>query len=217
MKNILKLLSAILALLMVFSLFTACGSDTSKDVDEPEVEDVDEKEDEDEDEEEEEEETEEETEPVITAADVLVGNWEAKTIIESADFILNLNFAADGTLKMEHTEENYEQYVALLVENIFEENNFDALTDEGKSLFYAQFGATTYEETFQFFCDMMKTEMPYDQIAAEFNLTGTWTIEGDTLKIDIDGDELVAETSLSSGVEAFNLTIAEYVLECTKL
>ena len=206
MSKLLKISSAILALIMVVSLFAACGNKTETDVDDNDkkIEDKVEKEEE------------EETEPVLTAEDVLVGKWNAETIIEDVAFVLNVTFEADGSAKMEYPEESYNKYVDTLVENILKEQGVNDFNDEQKAAYAAALGVTTFAEVKEYFVNMMAGEMPYEELAAEFDLTGTWELDGDKLTLTLDEDVIVSETALSKGEETFTMILEEQELTFTK-
>ena len=80
MKKLSKLMALLLSLLMILSLFTACG-DSKKD---------------------------DEKEENLTGKDLLIGNWDAE-FVDSEDYITyTMKFKDDGTGEIYLTEANYE-------------------------------------------------------------------------------------------------------------
>lgn len=197
MKNLRKILSLVLALVMVVSLFAACGDKAE----EPKKEDKEPK-----------------TEKVLTAEDHLLGKWNTVLEAEGMKIPLVFTFEKDGVAKIELTEEGYNEFVNQMVDMMFEDEGFNDLTAEQQEAVFVELGVANMADFKKMMADELSAGMPIEELQADFNMEGTWVLDGDNLTVEADGDTLVAETGLSKGEKTITFVdeINELNFELTK-
>ena len=176
MKKLSKLMALLLSLLMILSLFAACGDDKK---------DKDKKKDEEEDE-------------AASAEDMLIGEWETSVDTGAGAYLnLSLIFEDDGTAYFNLSKKNYNKMI-----DEFIASELDGVTDED----IEAEGFASREEAEEYVREMIEAEVPYEDIAAQFEASFTWELDGDTLTIETDdGGISTAETKLSKGKTTFTL------------
>ena len=115
MKKTVKILSIVLALVIVIGCFAACGdkkNDTKA-----------------------EKPTKAQTEETVTGEKLLVGAWKTHLESEGYNFPLVLTFKDDGTAFIEFSRDGYEEFINSAVEQLLEEEGFNNFTDEQKEHF----------------------------------------------------------------------------------
>ena len=204
MKNLSKLMALLLSLLMILSLFAACGDDKKDDDDKEDtsVSDEKDKDDKDEDEDKEDkkdknnkkddEDEDEDEDDSASAEDMLIGEWVYEDEIDGVTYVVNFSFAKDGTFETSLDENSYE----FVIDQALEETMADVTDEE-----IEEEGFTSRKEAEEYVREMLMEELSYEDIAAEFEMSGEWELDGDTLTIEIDGGGTsTAETKLSKGV-----------------
>lgn len=123
----------------------------------------------------------------------LIGKWQATVVGVGLSVNLDYEFAHDGTLIVD-----------------FSENNYKTLTDRIERLNMSMMAEECAEEP-EGNTDGIKlkdglVQVPtYEEMKAQLNKTGTWELNGDTLTVTIDGESVTAETKLSEGATSFVL------------
>ena len=206
MKKLSKLLALLLSLLMILSLFAACGDDKKDDddkddtsvSDEKDKDDKDEDEDEDKDDKKDKDNKKDEEEEAISAEDMLIGEWETSVDTGAGAYLdLSLIFEDDGTAYFYLTKKSYDK----MMDEIILTQMADVTDEEIEAE-----GFASREEAEEFVREMLEEEMPYEDTAAEFEDDFTWELDGDTLTIETDdGGISTAETKLSKGKTTFTL------------
>jgi len=193
MKKLSKLMALLLSLLMIMSLFAACGDDKKDDDKKDEETKVSADKDNDKDEDEDEDkknDKEDEKDEAISAEDMLIGDWERETVVEALTYVTIFTFDEDGTVEVTLSEDCYDEIIESGVEESMAE-----LTDED----IASDGFESREDAEEFIREYLMEELPYDYLAAEFEMSGTWELDGDTLTVEFDGEPKTTETDLSDG------------------
>ncbi len=134
--------------------------------------------------------------PANTAKDVLVGDWETEFVIEGLSFFVVFNFRNDGTVKTSYPRSNYDQMINQVVSMTLADVSDEEIAAEG---------FTSREEAEEYIKEMLIEEIPYADIANEFDISGTWNLNGDTLTITLEGESETAETKLSEGKTTFTV------------
>ena len=179
MKKLSKLIALLLSLLMILSLFAACGDDKKDDDDKEDKSVSDEKDKDDKDEDE-----------AVSAEDMLIGEWECEMEEDGLTIVMTFDFLKNNTVETSFSKDSYNELVDKYVAETMAEVTDEEIEEEGFA---------SREEAEEFIREMMLEELPYDDFAAEFEMEGTWELDGDTLTVEIDGDPVTAETDLSDG------------------
>ena len=179
MKKLSKLMALLLSLLMILSLFAACGDDKKDDDDKEDKSVSDEKDKDDKDEDE-----------AVSAEDMLIGEWECEMEEDGLTIVMTFDFLKNNTVETSFSKDSYNELVDKYVAETMAEVTDEEIEEEGFA---------SREEAEEFIREMMIEELPYDDFAAEFEMEGTWELDGDTLTVEIDGDPVTAETDLSDG------------------
>ena len=201
MKKLSKLMALLLSLLMIVSLFTACGEEKKENNDEKKEKTS---------------ETADKKEDKLTGKELLIGDWKAEFEIESYTLYLMFNFKEDGTFQTYFTKEFYNKYIDTVVE--MNTTGITELTDEE----IIEHGYASREEFIEAIRESYAQEFPYEDIEAEFSFSGTWELDSDTLTIitiNETGEEnepKFIETKLSNGVESFEFSDDEGTIKFTK-
>ena len=200
MKKLSKLIALLLSLLMILSLFAACGDDKKDDDDKEDTSVSDEKDKDDKDEDEDEGEDgkkdkddkkdEEDEEEAVSAEDMLVGEWECEMIEDGLTIVMTFDFLKNNTVETSFSKDSYDEIIDEAVAETMADVTDEEIEEEGFA---------SREEAEEYVREMMIEELPYDDLAAEFEMEGTWELDGDTLTVEIDGDPVTAETDLSDG------------------
>ena len=202
-------MALLLSLLMILSLFAACGDDKKDDDDKDDTSVSDEKDKDDKDEDEDEDEDkddkkdkdnkkDEEEDEAASAEDMLIGEWETSVDTGAGAYLnLSLIFEDDGTAYFYLTKKSYDK----MMDEIISTQMADVTDEEIEAE-----GFASREEAEEFVREMLEEEMPYVDTAAEFEDDFTWELDGDTLTIETDdGGISTAETKLSKGKTTFTL------------
>ena len=179
MKKLSKLIALLLSLLMILSLFAACGDDKKDDDDKEDKSVSDEKDKDDKDE-----------DVAVSAEDMLIGEWECEMEEDALTIVMTFDFLKNNTVETSFSKDSYNELVDKYVAETMAEVTDEEIEEEGFA---------SREEAEEFIREMMLEELPYDDFAAEFEMEGTWELDGDTLTVEIDGDPVTAETDLSDG------------------
>ena len=179
MKKLSKLIALLLSLLMILSLFAACGDDKKDDDDKEDKSVSDEKDKDDKDE-----------DVAVSAEDMLIGEWECEMEEDGLTIVMTFDFIKNNTVETSFSKDSYNELVDKYVAETMAEVTDEEIEEEGFA---------SREEAEEFIREMMLEELPYDDFAAEFEMEGTWELDGDTLTVEIDGDPVTAETDLSDG------------------
>ena len=179
MKKLSKLMALLLSLLMILSLFAACGDDKKDDDDKEDKSVSDEKDKDDKDE-----------DVAVSAEDMLIGEWECEMEEDDLTIVMTFDFLKNNTVETSFSKDSYNELVDKYVAETMAEVTDEEIEEEGFA---------SREEAEEFIREMMLEELPYDDFAAEFEMEGTWELDGDTLTVEIDGDPVTAETDLSDG------------------
>ena len=179
MKKLSKLIALLLSLLMILSLFAACGDDKKDDDDKEDKSVSDEKDKDDKDE-----------DVAVSAEDMLIGEWECEMEEDGLTIVMTFDFLKNNTVETSFSKDSYNELVDKYVAETMAEVTDEEIEEEGFA---------SREEAEEFIREMMLEELPYDDFAAEFEMEGTWELDGDTLTVEIDGDPVTAETDLSDG------------------
>lgn len=137
-----------------------------------------------------------EEETTVDNSNRLAGKWQATVVGVGLSVNLDYEFAQDGTLNVD-----------------FSENNYKTLTDRIERLNMSMMAEECAEEP-EGNTDGIKlkdglVQVPtYEEMKAQMSKTGTWELDGDTLTVTIDGESMTAETKLSEGATSFVLNPA---------
>lgn len=183
MKKLSKLIALLLSLLMILSLFAACGDDKKDDDDKEDKSVSDEKDKDDKDEDKDED-------VAVSAEDMLIGEWECEMEEDGLTIVMTFDFLKNNTVETSFSKDSYNELVDKYVAETMAEVTDEEIEEEGFA---------SREEAEEFIRKMMLEELPYDDFAAEFEMEGTWELDGDTLTVEIDGDPVTAKTDLSDG------------------
>ena len=147
------------------------------------------------------EETKEEAKP--TGEALLIGKWEVSTVSsEGVTFITECTFAKDGAVEITYSEESYNNTIQQMVDIMESQNTKEQL---------AEIGITNTEEYF-------KASFPYESLAASMESVGTWALDGDTLTLTWDNDDVETfETKLSNGKTSFSVDSDGITVTFTKV
>lgn len=195
MKKLSKLIALLLSLLMILSLFAACGDDKKDDDDKEDKSVSDEK---DKDNKNDDKYEDEDEDVAVSAEDMLIGEWETSVDTGAGAYLnLSLIFEDDGTAYFYLTKKSYDK----MMDEIISTQMADVTDEEIEAE-----GFASREEAEEFVREMLEEEMPYVDTAAEFEDDFTWELDGDTLTIETDdGGISTAETKLSKGKTTFTL------------
>lgn len=205
MKKLSKLMALLLSLLMILSLFAACDDDKKDDDDKEDTSVSDEKDKDNKDEDEDEDE-----DIAVSAEDMLIGEWECEMEEDSLTIVMTFDFLKNNTVETSFSKDSYNELVDKYIAETMAEVTDEEIEEEGFA---------SREEAEEFIREMMLEELPYDDFAAEFEMEGTWELDGDTLTVEIDGDPVTAETDLSDGGTTITLVSEdgdEIVIKKTK-
>ena len=197
MKKLSKLMALLLSLLMILSLFAACGDDKKDDDDKEDASVSDEK---DKDNKDEDEDEDEDEDVAVSAEDMLIGEWECEMEEDGFSIIMTFNFYDDNTVETSFTKDSYDDLVDVYVAEAMADVTDEEIEEEGFA---------SREEAEEYVREMMIEELPYEDMAAEFEMEGTWELDGDDLTVEIDGEPVTAETDLSDGGTTITLVVSE--------
>ena len=120
---------------------------------------------------------------------------------------------SEKTVETAFTKADYDELLSEQVDALLKEEGFDTLTDEQKEAVFAEFGVDNEDDVKKLFRDMLVEELPYDDIASEMEIEGTWSLDGDTLTVELDGETVTVETGLSKGEKTINIVNEETGLD----
>ena len=199
MKNFKKALSVILALVMVVSVFAACGNDKKSEKSK------------------EEDTTKAKTEEKITGTELLVGAWKTYVSEDEISFPLIVTFDKDGSAHVEFNQDCYKELLNLLVNKALEEGGFNSLSASEKLAFFEELGVTNLNEAKQALYDIYAGDVSFDTLHKLYNFDGSWTLVDDVLTVDINGDTITVNTNLTDGEESFTVTYDGMTLDFAKV
>ena len=109
MKKVSKLMALLLSLLMILSLFAACGDDKKSD-----------------------ETITTESEANLAGEDLLIGKWNVITTYgEEQSYALSITFNKDGTISSSFTQNDYDYFIEQLVKNRMSKVTDNDITEAG--------------------------------------------------------------------------------------
>ena len=190
MKKLSKLMALLLSLLIILSLFAACGDDKeNKTTEMPSHEGT----------------SAEKDNP--TGENLLIGVWGTDYITQTnfSPIVMQYTFEKDGTWHSTIAKEVYDIMIEQTSENLMSNTNLDPDTLYEK---IAEMGYNIEELDIRDILEILATKSygDYDSWVSEYQFTGTWTLDGDTLTIETDdGGISTAETKLSKGKTTFTL------------
>lgn len=138
----------------------------------------------------------EEAETLAPNVNLLLGIWDAQFEVENVTFYIQFDFKQDKTVKTDLTKNGYDKMIDGIVAN-----EMSVITQE--DIIEAGFASTAeYEEALRAF---LSEELPYNELKAGFQTTGTWKLDGNHLTVTIEGETETAETKLLEGERVFVL------------
>ena len=100
MKKLSKLIALLLSLLMILSLFAACGDDKKDDDDKEDKSVSDEKDKDDKDE-----------DVAVSAEDMLIGEWECEMEEDDLTIVMTFDFLKNNTVETSFSKDSYNELV----------------------------------------------------------------------------------------------------------
>lgn len=134
----------------------------------------------------------------VANIDLLLGSWDATLVTNGVTAKLHFTFDIIGrAVRVSFSKENYENMIKQIVEKEMSE-----ITDEEIA---ESEDFSSREEAEGYFYEYLAQEIPYSSMSNQFNRTGSWNLQGDTLTINLDGEVYTAETKLSEDKTSFVL------------